>query len=90
MLHIFKSWFGKGLALAMSIFFGAVATTSAAYTGSVDYVAGVGNIGDTQYSSFIDLLNSPIGYLLGFVLGLKLLKWMGFEIKGMTPSKWAK
>jgi hypothetical protein len=79
---IVKIGFAFGLVSAL-----AVAKVSAAYTWSVDYVAGANTVGDSQYSNFLELLNGPIGYLLGFVIGLKLLKWMWFEIKSMTPDK---
>lgn len=59
---------------------------SSTFAASGDYLAGVSTIGENQYSNFLGLINSPIGYLLGLVLWIKLLKWMWFELKSFTPS----
>lgn len=76
----------KTAAFLSMLFFAGLAKVSAAYTGTVDYVSGVSTVWDKQFSTFLDLLNSPIGYLLAFVLGIGLLKWMGLEIASFT--KW--
>jgi len=86
-----KNIFIKGLTLSLICFY-ALIWYASAYTGWVvedvwDYVDISADIGDGQYGSFMELVNSPIGYLLMFVLGLGLLKWMWFEIKTMTPKK---
>lgn len=63
------------------------ANTVTPTSSSVDYVAGVSTIGESQYSNFLGLINSPIGWLLALVLWIKLLKWMWFELKSFTPNK---
>ena len=58
----------------------------AAYTWSADYVWGVTIVWEGQYSTFLELVNSPIGYLIMFILGLAFLKYVAKEIKGFTPG----
>ncbi len=68
--------------IALALFVGlGVASSFAAYTGSVDYVAGVETIADGQWDTFLRLLNGPIGYLIMFVIGLQFLKWNANTLK---------
>jgi len=82
-----KSMFQKIWMFGFAFFLASIGVVTNAATGTIDYVNWTAEIGDGQYWAFLELVNSPIGYLLMFVLGLGLLKWMGFEIKSMTPSK---
>lgn len=78
----------KFLGIFSAVFFllVAFASNASAAFGSGSYVEGTTTMGNSQYENFIALLNSPIGWIIGFVLGIRMLKWMGIEVGSMIPG----